>query len=82
MEYLRNADILRFNKYKAYFDFELRKIDIDKHVAIQKYESQSTLTIDDINEDKKNANLQQYGLIKRMKDYLLQKDSKNIIVQM
>ncbi len=81
MEYIRNDDILKFNKYKAYFDFELRKIDIDKHVAIQKYESQSTLTIDDINESKKKGNIIQYGIIKKLKETLLNKD-KNSIVQL
>lgn len=41
LQYLRNKDILKFNKYKAYFDVEMKKIDIDKHNAIEIYESRS-----------------------------------------
>ncbi len=71
MEYLHNEDILRFNKYKAYFDFEIRKIDIDKEIAIQKYESQAGITLQDIHNKKKNIN--NYMNIKKIKEYLLQK---------
>jgi|688.fasta_scaffold00020_69 hypothetical protein len=39
LEYIRNDEFLKFNKYKAHFDFTIRKIDIDKHNAIQNYES-------------------------------------------
>jgi hypothetical protein len=39
LEYIRNDEFLKFNKYKAHFDFTMRKIDIDKHNAIQNYES-------------------------------------------
>lgn len=73
MEYLRNEDIIRFNKYKAYFDFQIRKIDIDKEVAIQKYESQAGLTLDDITKKKNNVN--KYKTIKKLKEYILNKKS-------
>jgi hypothetical protein len=71
MEYLHNDDILKFNKYKAYFDFEIRKIDIDKEIAIQKYETQAGITIQDIQNKKKNIN--KYLSVKKIKEYLLQK---------
>ena len=41
LQYLRNDEIIKFNKYKAFFDFQLRKIDIDKQIAINKYENLS-----------------------------------------
>jgi hypothetical protein len=71
MEYLRNEDILKFNKYKATFDFEIRKIDIDKEIAIQKYENQAGIKLEDIQNKKKDIN--KYMTIKRLKEYLLQK---------
>lgn len=71
MEYLHNDDILRFNRYKAYFDFEIRKIDIDKEIAIQKYESQAGITMQDIQNKKKNLN--NYLTVKKLKEFLLQK---------
>jgi hypothetical protein len=71
MEYLRNQDILKFNKYKAVFDFEIRKIDIDKEIAIQKYENQAGIKLQDIQNKKKNIN--KYMTVKRLKEYLLQK---------
>jgi len=81
MEYLRNEHILRFNKYKALFDFELRKLEIDKYNAIQKYEKNAGVGIDFLNDEKKQNNLQQYNIIKKAKETLLNKNksNKNII---
>lgn len=73
MEYLRNEDIIRFNKYKAYFDFHIRKIDIDKEIAIQKYESEAGITMEDIK--KKNDNVGKYLTAKKLKDFLLKKET-------
>lgn len=38
LEYLRNRDILKYNKYKADFEYDLNKIRVDNLVAIKKYE--------------------------------------------
>lgn len=73
MEYLRNEDIIKFNKYKAYFDFQIRKIDIDKEVAIQRYETHAGITLDDIANRKKNVN--KYNTVRKLKEYLLNKMS-------
>jgi hypothetical protein len=82
MEYLRNEDIIKFNKYKAYFDLQIRKIDIDKEVAIQRYETQAGITLDDIANRKNNVN--KYNTVRKLKEYLLNKmsnknDDTNII---
>jgi len=77
MEYLRNKDILKFNKYKANFDFEIRKIDIDKEIAIQKYENQAGIRLEDIQNKKKNIGIGKYVAIKKLKNYLLQKKEEN-----
>lgn len=34
LEYLRNDDIIKFHKYKAYFDLELQKIELNKLKAL------------------------------------------------
>jgi hypothetical protein len=77
MEYLRNEDIIKFNKFKAYFDFQIRKIDIDKEVAIQKYETRAGLTLQDI-EDKKRNNTDKYRFVKRLKEFFNKDDESNI----
>jgi hypothetical protein len=38
LQYIRNDEIIVFNKYKADYEFALRKIDIDKEFAIERYE--------------------------------------------
>lgn len=82
MEYLRNEDILKFNKYKAIFDFELRKLEIDKYNAIQKYEKHAGLGIDFINSEKKNKNLFSYNIIKKAKETLLNKNNNKKVVEL
>lgn len=79
MEYLRNEDIIKFNKYKAYFDFELRKIDIDKQIAIQNYEASAGLTVEDIHDGKKKTNLNKYMAIKKLKEHLIQKPDTDTV---
>jgi hypothetical protein len=49
LQYLRNKDILKFTKYKAYFDNEMKKIEFDKHRLMGKYEN-NTSTFDKFNE--------------------------------
>jgi hypothetical protein len=77
MEYLKNDDIIRFNKYKAYFDFEIRKIDIDKSIAIQKYESQAGMTLKQIQD--KSKNIAKYKNAQKLKEYLFKKRGNNAL---
>jgi hypothetical protein len=77
MEYLKNEDIIRFNKYKAYFDYEIRKIDIDKAVAIQKYESQAGMTLKQIQD--KSKNIAKYKSAQKLKEYLFKKRGANAL---
>ena len=86
LEYLRNEEILRFNKYKATFEFELRKIDIDKELAIQNYEQNVGLKYEDIAEKKKRRNIHRFISMKRLKQFLLSRKSEsnediNVVVQ-
>lgn len=37
LQYLRNKDILKFTKYKAYFDYQMKKIEVDKINSMEKY---------------------------------------------
>lgn len=39
LEYLRNDDIIKFHKYKAYFDLELQKIELNKLKQLNEYEN-------------------------------------------
>lgn len=41
LEYLRLTDLLKFNKYKAQFDVEMKKIEIEKLLALQKQEKET-----------------------------------------
>jgi len=41
IQYMRIKDIIRFNKYKAYFDIELQKINVEKNLQIQNIISKS-----------------------------------------
>lgn len=69
LQYLRNEDIIKFNRYKAYFDLELHKIDIDKQVAKEKYEASSGIR--EINKpkviDNKLKDVEKFSAIKRFK---------------
>ena len=84
LEYIRNDDIIKFNRYKAYFDFALKKIDIDKEVAIYNYETNHGLKEDakdnKNNKDKDNKNqkdrddiILKYMSIQRIKNILLRR---------
>lgn len=39
LEHIRNNDIIKFNRYKAYFELSLEKIKIDKQMAITNYKN-------------------------------------------
>lgn len=61
LQYLRNKDILKFTKYKAYFDNEMKKIEVDKRKSMGKYENNvknNANTFDKINELMKIHKLQ------------------------
>lgn len=81
LEYIRNDDIIKFNRYKAYFDFALKKIDIDKEVAIYNYETNHGLKEDARdNKDKDDKNqkdrddiILKYMSIQRIKNILLRR---------
>lgn len=47
LEHLRNEQLLAFNQYKAYFDFNMEKIKIDKKVAIKKYKDKFAEVLND-----------------------------------
>lgn len=70
LQYLRNKDILKFNKYKAYFDVEMKKIDIDKQNAIELYESKLNKKNEASNRTLKDnvANLQKFLAIQKLKN--------------
>lgn len=76
MEYLRNEDILKFNKYKAHFDFEMYKMDIDKDIAIKKYEKSVGITLNEIKKEEIKSNNTGYMNMRGLKEFLL-KRTKN-----
>jgi hypothetical protein len=76
MEYLRTKDILKYNKYKTYFDIEMHKMFIDKDIAIKKYEKQANTTLQDIKNTQIELNNGKYGKIRAYKRFLL-KNHKN-----
>jgi len=39
LQYLRNKDIIQYNKFKAHFECELKKIEIEKRLTLQRYET-------------------------------------------
>jgi len=87
LQYLRNDEIIKFNRYKAFFEFEMRKIDIDKQVAINKYENSSGIK-NILKDDKSNPkidNMNKYSKIQKLKRFLQQKKetqpSNEIIVE-
>ena len=92
LQYIRNDEIIIFNKYKADYEFALRKIDIDKEAALEKYEkkvvgkkeSRNVATNTGI-DDEKNIqptqdeyikNLQKYINIQKIKKILLQRNTR------
>lgn len=78
LQYLRNKDILKFTKYKAFFDYEMKKIESDKKKAIEKYEKKDknqSVNTDTIDKFKKILNLQK---LQRIKTYLFQKNDNDI----
>lgn len=75
MEYIRNEDIIKFNKFKAQFDFQIRKIDIDKELAIQRYETQCGMSYNEI-QSKKNY-MGRYAAAKKLKDFFLKRSEES-----
>jgi hypothetical protein len=73
MEYLRNEDILKFNKYKTHFDFEMYKMDVDKEIAIKRYEKSVGLTMDEIKKNQSKANNHGYMRMRGLKEFLLRR---------
>ena len=77
MEYLRTKDILKYNKYKTYFDVEMHKMFIDKDLAIKKYETESNITLQEIKNNKIGTNTSKFGKIRAYKRFLL-KNKKTV----
>ena len=77
MEYLRNEDILKFNKYKAHFDFEMYKMDIDKDIAMKKYAKHTGITLDEIKKNEVRSNNAGYMNIRGLKEFLLRRSRNN-----
>ena len=50
---MRIYDVIKFNKYKAYFDVELQKINMEKNIKLQRIIERSQTEIEKIN---KNSN--------------------------
>jgi hypothetical protein len=73
MEFLRNEDILKFNKYKTHFDFEMYKMDVDKEIAIKRYEKSVGLTMDEIKKNEVKTNNHGYMRMKGLKEFLLRR---------
>ena len=87
LEYIRNDDFIKYNKYKAYFDVTMFKIDADKDMALRsysKYCNDSIQAISNSNENKKSQNSEQndesqteqkmqFLKIKKMKEYFFNK---------
>lgn len=69
LQYLRNDDILKFNKYKAYFDIEMKKIDVNKQNILDMYESKSKKQDSNTNRELKDniVNLQKILAIQKLK---------------
>jgi len=87
LQYLRNDDIIKFNRYKAYFDVEMRKIDINKQLAIHKFENDSGINNIEIGtkQDEKIQEMNNFSKMKKIKQFLKskqaeKKDSVNEIV--
>jgi hypothetical protein len=68
LEYIRNDEFIKFNKYKAHFDFTMKKIDIDKHNAIQNYESK-------LKQNVQLNNINKYMKIQDIKKMLLNRNN-------
>jgi len=78
LQYLRNDEIIKFNKYKAFFEFEMRKIDIDKQIAINKYENSSGINNIKITEksNPKIDEMNKYSNVQKLKSFLQKKNKK------
>lgn len=68
LQYLRNKDILRYNRFKASFECELKKIELEKKLTIESYEK----TIKN-----KRASL----IIERLKNVFYQKQKRDFGIQ-
>ena len=72
LEYLRNDDIIKFHKYKAYFDLELQKIEIDKLKELNEYEKNSGIEV-----SSNNYSLQKLIKIENIKKNLVKYKNKD-----
>lgn len=73
-EYLRIKDILRYNRFKAQFDIEMRKIELDRRISMKNFEENAGLEIPN------DGNLSKLMNIEKIKRKLLGKNSQIIKV--
>lgn len=81
LQYIRNDQIIKFNKYKAYYDFEMRKIDIEKQMAIRKFEDESginNINVVPSSPYEKMQKIHKFAKIQRLKRFLKTGSGKSL----
>lgn len=76
-QHIRNEDILKYIKYKANYDLELKKIIIDKNEALQQYEKLKGLPITHF-EKKESYVIERFSNLKKFKDIILKIEEDSI----
>lgn len=76
-QHIRNDDILKYKRYKADFDFQLRKIVIDKNEELQNYEKLKGLPITHFEMSKLDS-IDRFVKLKRFKDIILKIEEDSI----
>lgn len=80
-QHLRNEEILRYNKYKAQFDIEMKKIVIDKVLAIQSYERDKGMTATTVFDISNMDNPTRYSFVKNLKEVFLKIEEDDVLVE-
>lgn len=76
LQYLRNKDILKFTKYKAYYDYEMKKIEVNKRNSMEKYEKNPSENVGGTMSNVKELINKQ--VLQKIGKYLYKKNDDNI----
>lgn len=80
-QYISNEDILKYNRFKAKFEIEMKKIVIDKIEAIQSYEKLKGFSSSSVYDLTKIDSIERFANLKKFKDFILKIDDESTITE-
>jgi hypothetical protein len=80
-QHLRNDEILRYTKYKAQFEIEMKKVLVDKIQALKMYETEKGITTTTLFDIPNIDNTNKYAFVKNLKEVFLKIEEDDELVE-